>query len=91
MIRLITLFLLAYTTNLPSVQNTTAASSSSTRPVFVEVPKSSNGLTLYNEKGEVVARCRNKDELFHDCKMESGVTLDDLMNAWVHAYLEVQK
>jgi hypothetical protein len=29
--------------------------------------------------------------VLQDCKMESGVTLDDLMNAWVHAYLQVQK
>ena len=91
MITLMTFVLLASTTNLPSVQGTTPTNSSSTRPMFVEVPKSPNGLTLFNEKGEVVARCRKKDESFHDCKMESGVTLDDLMNAWVHAYLEVRK
>ena len=91
MITLIAFVLLASTTNLPSVQNTKTANSSSTRPTFVEVPKSPNGLTLYNERGEVVARCRKKNESFHDCRMESGVTLDDLMNAWVHAYLDVQK
>ena len=68
-----------------------AANSTITHPAFVDVPKSPNGLTLYNQKGEVVARCGKKDDAFHDCKMESGVTLDDLMNAWVHAYLEVQK
>jgi len=87
----VAVLLLASTNNLPSIQNTNAANPSITHPVFVEAPKSPNGLTLYNEKGEVVARCGKKDETFHDCKMESGVTVDDLMNAWVHAYLEVQK
>jgi hypothetical protein len=55
------------------------------------VPGNPNGLTLYNEKGEVVARCGKKDDTLHDCKSESGATLDDVMNAWIHAYLEVQK
>ena len=91
MITLVAFFLFGSTTNLPSGQNTNAANSTITHPAFVDVPKSPNGLTLYNEKGEVVARCGKKDDAFHDCKMESGVTLDDLMNAWVHAYLDVQK
>jgi hypothetical protein len=91
MITAIASFLLAFPTNLTAVQTTQAANSSSTQPVFVDAPKGPNGLTLYNEKGEVVARCAKKDGSFHDCKVEPGVTLDDLMNAWVHAYLEVQK
>jgi hypothetical protein len=91
MITLVAFFLLGSTTNLPWAPNTNAANSTITHPAFVDVPKSPNGLTLYNQKGEVVARCGKKDDAFHDCKMESGVTLDDLMNAWVHAYLEVQK
>ena len=60
-------------------------------PAFKEAPKSPNGLTLYNAKGEVVARCDKRDEQFGNCKLESGYTLDDLMNAWVHAYEEMQK
>lgn len=91
MITLLAYFLLASTANQPAVQNTKAANSSVIHPVFADPPKGPNGLTLYNEKGEVVARCGKKDETFHDCKMESGVTLDDLMNAWVHAYLDAQK
>jgi hypothetical protein len=91
MITLVAFVLLASTSNLPPVHGTEAANSSVTRPAFVDVPKKTNGLTLYNEKGEVVARCGRKGDTFHDCKMESGVTLDDLMNAWVHAYLEIQK
>ena len=88
---IVAVWLLAFATNLPSVQNAKAASSSVTHPVFVDTPKSPNGLTLYNEKGEVVARCGKRDDTFRDCKMEPGVNLDDLMNAWVHAYLDVQK
>jgi hypothetical protein len=91
MITLVAFFLLGSTTDLPSVPNTNTANSTITHPALVDVPKSPNGLTLYNQKGEVVARCGKKEDAFHDCKMESGVTLDDLMNAWVHAYLEVQK
>ena len=91
MIAVLTLVLLASTSDLPSVPTTKAANSSITHPVFADVPKGPNGLTLYNEKGEVVARCGKKDDSFQDCKLEPGVTLDELMNAWVHAYLEVQK
>lgn len=85
------LVLLVSTTNVALSQTAKATDSSITQPVFRDVAKEPRGLTLYNEKGEVVARCGKKDESFHDCTMESGVTLDDLMNAWVHAYLEVQK
>ena len=61
------------------------------QPVFLTVPKAPQGLTLYNTNGEVVARCGKKDDSFANCKIEPGVTLDDLMNAWVHAYQETQK
>jgi hypothetical protein len=62
-----------------------------TQPVFKEVPQGPNGLTLYDAKGEVVARCERKDDKFGSCKMEPGFSLDDLMNAWIHAYQDVQK
>ena len=91
MITIAGLLLFASTTNLSSVQVENGKHASVTHPVFAEAPKVPNGLTLYNEKGEVVARCEKKDDTFRDCKIESGVTLDDLMNAWVHAYLDVQK
>lgn len=91
MITVVAVLMLAFTNNLPAAQKTNAADPPITHPVFLEAPKSPNGLTLYNEKGEMIARCRKKDETFHDCNMEPGVTLDDLMNAWVHAYLDVQK
>lgn len=90
MIPLVAIWLLASAANLPSAQHTKAATSSVTHPVFIDTPRNPNGLTLYNEKGELVARCERKDDTFHDCKLEPGVTLDGLMNAWVHAYLEVQ-
>ena len=61
------------------------------QPVFLSVPKPPEGLTLYNTNGEVVARCGKKDDTFANCKMEPGVSLDDLMNAWVHAYQDMQK
>ena len=91
MITIAAFFLLVSATKLPSIQTTNAENSSVAHPVFFDIPKDPNGLTLYNEKGEVVARCRRKGEIFNDCTLEPGVTLDDLMNAWVHAYLDVQK
>ena len=91
MIGVIASVLLGCMTDLPVVPTTKAVESPTTHPIFVDAPKSENGLTLYNEKGEVVARCRKKNGSLSDCKMEAGVTLDDLMNAWAHAYLDVQK
>ena len=38
----------------------------------------------------MVARCQKKDDAFGNCKMEPGFSLDDLMNAWVHAYKEME-
>ncbi|HEY1984290.1 MAG TPA: hypothetical protein VGG85_02720 [Terracidiphilus sp.] len=85
-------FILLASTSTGSVVHTTKAINTPViEPALVEVPKSPNGLTLYNHKGEVVARCGKKDDSFSDCKMEPGVTLDDLMNAWVNAYQEMQK
>ena len=77
--------------NTSVLQTTKAAEPSIVQPTFVEAPKPPDGLTLYNANGEVVARCGKKDDSFSNCKMEPGVSLDDLMNAWVHAYQEMEK
>jgi hypothetical protein len=61
------------------------------QPVFVDLPKAPSGLALYNAKGEIVARCEGSQDVFSNCKMEPGVNLDDVMNAWVHAYQDLQK
>lgn len=61
------------------------------QPQFQDVPKGPNGLTLYDEKGQVVAQCDRKDDTFGNCKIEPGFSLDDVMNAWVHAYQTLQK
>jgi len=61
------------------------------QPQFADVPKGPNGLSLYNEKGEVVARCDRTEDKYGNCKIEPGFSLDDLMNAWVHAYQTMQK
>ena len=83
--------LLAAIANAPDIQPAHLASTNITRPALVEMPHVPNRLTLYNTKGEIVARCKRRGDVFGDCKMEPGVSLDDLMNAWVHAYLDVQK
>jgi len=83
--------LLAAVSTGTAVDNAKAIATPMLEPAFKEIPKSPNGLTLYDAKGEVVARCDKKDDTFGNCKMEPGYTLDDLMNAWVHAYQEMQK
>ncbi len=88
---LFALILLASTSSGSVAQTAKAVNTPVLEPVFVDVPKGPNGLTLYNSKGEVVARCGKKEDTFGDCKMEPGVTLDDLMNAWVHACQDLQK
>lgn len=82
--------LLAAVSTGAGVNYVTPISAPVTQPVFKDVPQAPNGLTLYNAKGEVVARCQSKDDEFGNCKMEPGFTLDDLMNAWVHAYKEME-
>ena len=88
---LLALALLAGKANLPTVQIAKPMTAAVSQPVFLELPKGSSGLTLYNVNGAVIARCEKKDETFGNCKMEQGVTLDDVMNAWVHAYQDLQK
>ena len=83
--------LLAAIPNAPDIQPAHLDSTNNTRPALVEMQNIPKSLTLYNAKGEIVAKCERRDDVFGDCKMEPGVTLDDLMNAWVHAYLDIQK
>lgn len=90
MIPVFALALLAAGANLPSVQAIQPVQAA-TQPTLVQLPKTPGGLTLYNVKGEVVARCQGGNDVFSNCKMEPGVTFDDVMNAWVHAYQDVQK
>ncbi len=88
---LFAMVVLASITSAAPVESAKPINPNITEPVFLNVPKAPNGLTLYNAKGEVVARCGKKDDSFADCKMEPGVTLDDLMNAWAHAYQDMEK
>ena len=83
--------LLAAVSTGPALEHVKTDTTPVTRPGLVEIPKDPNSLTLYNEKGEIVARCDKKDDAFGNCKMEPGVTLDDVMNAWVHAYQDLGK
>lgn len=83
--------LLAAVSGGPSVEQAKLPLTPVTQPALVELPKGPNGLSLYNANGEVVARCDKKDDAFGNCKLEPGYTLDDLMNAWVHAYEDLAK
>jgi hypothetical protein len=85
------LILLAARANVHGIQPAHRDSTNITRPALVEMPNVPNSLTLYNAKGEIVAKCERRDDVFRDCKVEPGVSLDDLMNAWVHAYLDAKK
>lgn len=78
--------LLAAVSTAPAADEARTMHPPATQPAFKEVKAEADGLSLFNAKGEVVARCQKKDDHFGNCKLEPGYTLDDLMNAWVHAY-----
>ncbi|MGA9584532.1 MAG: hypothetical protein WBQ95_04340 [Terracidiphilus sp.] len=61
-----------------------------TQPALVKIPEGPTSLTLYNVKGERVAECRKNGDAFSDCKVEPGFTFDDVMNAWAHAFEDMQ-
>lgn len=82
--------LLAATSNGPFVQTVKFAEPPATQARLVTIPKNPNELTLYNAKGERVAECDKKDDSFKNCKIEPGMTFDDVMNAWVHAYEDME-
>ena len=82
--------LLAATSNGPFVHTVNLAEPPATQPRLVKTPKDPNELTLYNAKGERVAECQKKDGSFRNCKIEPGMTFDDVMNAWVHAYQDME-
>ena len=83
--------LLAATANGPAVHPFNFTDPPETHPPLVQPPKRPNSLTLYNAQGERVAQCERKDDVFAHCKMEVGMTFDDVMNAWIHALKDLQK
>jgi hypothetical protein len=83
--------LLAAVLRTPATDYVKPVSTPVMKPALIDIPKGPNGLTLYDAKGDVVARCERKDDQFGNCKIEKGYTLDDLMNAWVHAYEDMSK
>jgi hypothetical protein len=87
---LVAICLLAATANGPLVHTVNFAEPPATQPALVKIPKGPSGLTLYNEKGERVAQCEKKGDTFSNCKVEAGFTFDDVMNAWVHAFEDMQ-
>ena len=83
--------LLAATANGTTVPPNHVSDPPATQPALKKTERGPQGLKLYNEKGERVALCEKKGDTFTNCKMDSGVTLDDLMNAWVHALEDLGK
>jgi hypothetical protein len=81
---------LAATANGPLVHTINFEGPPVTQPALVKIPKGPDSLTLYNAKGERVAECEKKDDAFSNCKVEPGFTFDDVMNAWVHAFQDMQ-
>ena len=88
---LVVICLLAATANSPAVHPANVNDPPATHPALVQLPKRPNSLTLYNAQGERVAQCERKDDVFANCKIEAGMTFDDVMNAWVHALEDMQK
>ena len=87
---LVAIWLLAATASGPVVHAINLEQPPVTQPALVKIPKGPNSLTLYNEKGERVAKCDKKGDAFSNCKVEPGFTFDDVMNAWVHAFEDMQ-
>lgn len=87
---LLAVCLWAATANGPTVHTVNLAEPPATKARLARIPKGPNGLTLYNEKGERVAQCEKKDDSFKNCKIEPGMTFDDVMNAWVHAFQDIE-
>lgn len=87
----VTICLLAATANLPTVHLVNVTDPPASHPTLVQPPNGPNSLTLYNAQGERVAQCEKKGDVFTHCKMEAGMTFDDVMNAWVHAFEDMQK
>ena len=88
---LVVICLLAASANGPSVHPVNLTDPPVTQPAFARIPKGPTGLTLYNSNGETVAQCDKKSDLFSNCKIFPGMTIDDVMNAWVHAVQDMQK
>jgi hypothetical protein len=88
---LVAICLLAATANGTTVPPSHVSDPPATQPALMKTERGPNGLKLYNENGERVAQCEKKGDTFTNCKMDSGMTLDDLMNAWVHALEEFGK
>jgi hypothetical protein len=60
---------------------------------LIEPTSGPKALVLYSPEGNRVADCAksNGDLKFSECKIENGFTLDDLMNAFVQAYVKKGK
>jgi len=86
-----TICLLAVTANGSAFHPPKITHPPATHPALVQPPKRPHSLTLYNAQGERVAQCERKDDVFANCRMEPGMTFDDVMNAWVHALEDMQK
>jgi hypothetical protein len=81
---------LAAAANGPLAHTVNIAEPPATQPALIKIPKGPNSLTLYNEKGERVAQCDKKGDYFGNCKIDKGMSFDDVMNAWVHAFQDMQ-
>jgi hypothetical protein len=83
--------LLAATANGATIHPASVTDPPATHPTLVQPLKKQNSLTLYNAQGVRVAQCERKYDVFANCKIEAGMTFDDVMNAWVHALEDMQK
>lgn len=73
-----------------AVETTKPGCNASASVRLIQPKPNPNGLTVYSPEGYKVADCAKSDHdlKFSDCKIEKGFTLDDLMNAFVQAYLK---
>lgn len=53
---------------------------------FFEIPRHPDSLALYDRDGNLIAYCATNDGSLGDCEIQDSYTLNDVMNAWLHAY-----
>lgn len=89
MVGVITTLILALFVSVPTQTNGPLPQ----RPALVQPAPSPHDLTLYNEKGEQVAKCLIVEDgtRITGCHINSGFTLDDVMTAWANAFKQLEQ
>ena len=80
------MFAATFLGSIPAIVVTSHKYVAPTPPEFFATPRHPDSLALYDKEGNLVAFCGTNDGALGDCKIEDGFTVNDVMNAWMHAY-----